>query len=132
MDDPPDAGLDAPVRALRAAAAAGLRAGVAPALLAVLVLLPVAIGLIGTLLPAFDYLPALGRASFGLSAWRELLSYPGVWASLRLSAGPSWMAIGQNLAGAGKNGIMACLSGSKVRAARCLDVTVLSESRGSR
>ena len=57
----------------------------APALLAVIVFLPVAAGLIGTLLPAFDYLPALGRVSFGLSAWRELLSYPGVFASLRLS-----------------------------------------------
>lgn len=43
------------------------------------------VGLAGTLLPAFGWLPALGRASLSLDAWRELLAWPGFMTSLRLT-----------------------------------------------
>ncbi|MEC9265850.1 MAG: ABC transporter permease subunit [Pseudomonadota bacterium] len=39
---------------------------------------PVAAGLIGTLLPAFGFLPALGGESVSLDPWRTLAEYPGV------------------------------------------------------
>jgi putative thiamine transport system permease protein len=48
-------------------------------------LLPVLAGLIGTLLPAFGYLPAIGGAQFSLAPWRALLDQPGVLTSVRLS-----------------------------------------------
>jgi putative thiamine transport system permease protein len=60
--------------------AAQRRAGVlrfAPALTVAAFLLPIAAGLIGTLLPAFGYLPAIGGHALGLDPWRELLAYPG-------------------------------------------------------
>jgi putative thiamine transport system permease protein len=50
----------------------------APALTLALFLGPVAAGLIGTLLPAFGYLPALGGEGVSLQAWRDLAAYPGV------------------------------------------------------
>nr|WP_210382376.1 ABC transporter permease [Jiella sonneratiae] len=52
-----------------------------PALLA----LPVAIGLVGVVLPAFGYLPALGGAEFSLDAFRRLLAMPGLSTSVFLS-----------------------------------------------
>jgi putative thiamine transport system permease protein len=42
-------------------------------------------GLIGTLLPAFGYLPAIGGEHFSLAPWRTLLEQPGVLTSVRLS-----------------------------------------------
>ncbi|MEP4377779.1 MAG: ABC transporter permease subunit [Alphaproteobacteria bacterium] len=42
-------------------------------------------GLIGTVLPAFGYLPALGRATFSLEPWQALFASPGVSESIRLS-----------------------------------------------
>ncbi|WP_420417779.1 ABC transporter permease [Pacificispira sp.] len=39
---------------------------------------PVAAGLIGTLLPAFGFLPALGGEAVSLDPWRTLAEYPGV------------------------------------------------------
>jgi putative thiamine transport system permease protein len=56
-----------------------------PALTLVLLLGPVAAGLIGTVLPAFGYLPALGGYSASLEPWRALFSSPGIWESVRLS-----------------------------------------------
>lgn len=50
----------------------------APALTLALFLGPVAAGLVGTLLPAFGYLPALGGDSASLQAWRDLWAYPGL------------------------------------------------------
>ena len=40
-------------------------------------LLPIAAGLVGTLLPAFGYLPAIGGTAFNLDGWRRLVAYPG-------------------------------------------------------
>ncbi|WP_430511300.1 ABC transporter permease [Pannonibacter phragmitetus] len=69
----------------------------APALLArgavlltlALLLLPIAFGLLGTLLPAFGYLPVLGGESFDLHAFRSLAATPGLLpaAVLSLAAG---------------------------------------------
>ena len=56
-----------------------------PALTLAIFLLPVGAGLIGTWLPAFGYLPALGGESFGLAPWRELLAAPGLGTSIRLT-----------------------------------------------
>jgi putative thiamine transport system permease protein len=51
--------------------------GFVPALTVAAFLLPIASGLIGTLLPAFGYLPAIGGHAFGLEPWRQLFDYPG-------------------------------------------------------
>lgn len=58
---------------MRAAAA---RLAAAPAL--ALVLAPAAAGLLGTLLPAFGWLPALGHHGPSLAPWRALLATPGL------------------------------------------------------
>lgn len=57
----------------------------APTLTLAVFLLPIAAGLIGTLLPAFGYLPALGGTSFNLAPWRDLIAYPGFASALRLT-----------------------------------------------
>lgn len=50
----------------------------APTVTLIVFLGPVAAGLIGTLLPAFGYFPALGGDGFSLDPWRALAAYPGV------------------------------------------------------
>ena len=62
---------------------AGLWAA-APWLTVALFILPVAAGLIGTLLPAFGYLPALGGHEIGWTPWQMLARQPGIATSLRL------------------------------------------------
>lgn len=57
----------------------------APIVTLILMLGPVLAGLLGTVLPAFGYLPSLGGDSFGLSAFAELLATPGIRVSIRLS-----------------------------------------------
>ncbi|NDW06995.1 ABC transporter permease [Jiella pacifica] len=52
-----------------------------PALLA----LPVGVGLVGVVLPAFGYLPALGGEAFSLAPFRQLLATPGLGTSALLS-----------------------------------------------
>ena len=49
----------------------------APAFTVAVFLLPIVAGLVGTLLPAFGYLPAIGGERFGLEGWRKLFGYPG-------------------------------------------------------
>jgi putative thiamine transport system permease protein len=74
---------------LVATAAAPRRGGVLrllPALTLALLIGPVAAGLIGTALPAFGYMPALGGDAFGLAPWRTLLATPGLGEMVRLSA----------------------------------------------
>jgi putative thiamine transport system permease protein len=62
----------------------GLRA--LPVALAVgVVLLPVAAGLLGTVLPAFGLLPALGGRTPSLEPWRVLFAQPGLAASVRVT-----------------------------------------------
>jgi putative thiamine transport system permease protein len=53
-----------------------------PALTVATFLLPIAAGLIGTLLPAFGYLPAIGGRALGFDPWRRLFAYPGFATSL--------------------------------------------------
>jgi putative thiamine transport system permease protein len=48
-------------------------------------LLPVGTGVIGTLLPAFGYLPAIGGDHLSLAPWRALIEQPGMLTSVRLS-----------------------------------------------
>ncbi len=57
----------------------------APALTLLLFLLPIGAGLIGTWLPSFGYLPVLGAEELSLEPWRQLLAYPGLPESLRLT-----------------------------------------------
>jgi putative thiamine transport system permease protein len=56
-----------------------------PALTLAAFLAPVAAGLLGTLLPAFGLLPALGGTGFSLEPWRRLLLAPELPAALRLT-----------------------------------------------
>ena len=56
----------------------GLSIRCAPPLTLLIFLGPVAAGLIGTLLPAFGYLPALGGDHLSFDPWRALARYPGV------------------------------------------------------
>ncbi len=51
----------------------------------ILLLVPLLGGLLGTLLPAFGYLPALGGDHFSLAPWRQLLAWPGLGKALGLS-----------------------------------------------
>ena len=46
---------------------------------------PVLLGVLGTVLPAFGFLPELGGAGFGLEPWRRLLDVPGLWRAAALS-----------------------------------------------
>jgi len=57
----------------------------APAVTVAAFLLPLAAGLIGTVLPAFGYLPAVGGESLSLWPWRRLLAEPGLATALRLT-----------------------------------------------
>lgn len=68
-----------------AAAARRSLLGYAPAVTLALFLLPIAAGLIGTWLPAFNYLPALGHGEPSLAPWRALAAHPGLGGSLRLT-----------------------------------------------
>ena len=56
-----------------------------PALTVGLFLGPVIAGLVGTLLPAFGYLPTLGGAQFSLEPWRRLLAAPGLFSALQVT-----------------------------------------------
>jgi len=49
------------------------------------VAVPVTAGLLGTLLPAFGLLPALGGRDISLEPWRILFAQPGLAASVRLT-----------------------------------------------
>ena len=58
---------------------------VVPALTLAVFLAPVAAGLLGTLLPAFGFLPTLGGTEVSLQPWRRLLLAPELPAALRLT-----------------------------------------------
>ncbi len=70
----------------------------APTVTLIVFLGPVAAGLIGTLLPAFGYLPALGSATVSLDPWRMLFAYPGLWDAALRSLGTGLMAGGISFA----------------------------------
>ncbi|MEY2689448.1 MAG: hypothetical protein RL375_3647, partial [Pseudomonadota bacterium] len=67
--------------------------GLAPALTVLVFTLPILAGLLGTLLPAFGYLPALGGSSFSLDPWRALLQAPGFATALQLTLLTGWLAM---------------------------------------
>lgn len=50
-----------------------------------MVVCPIAAGLIGTVLPAFGYFPAIGQHSVSLDAWRDLLDTPGIATTIRIT-----------------------------------------------
>lgn len=56
-----------------------------PPLTLALFLTPIGAGLIGTLLPAFGYLPAVGGDGVGMAPWRDLFAAPGIGESIRLT-----------------------------------------------
>lgn len=70
----------------------------APALTIAILIGPVAAGIIGTLLPAFGYLPALGGRDVSLEPFRALFASPGIAASMRLSIVNGLAAAGGALA----------------------------------
>lgn len=55
---------------------------------------PVAAGLIGTLVPAFGYLPALGGEAFTTVHWARLADYPGVGLAILRSLATGLVAVG--------------------------------------
>lgn len=57
----------------------------APALTLAAFLLPIGAGLIGTALPAFGWLPAIGGTEWSLAPWRQLLAAPGIGTSVTLT-----------------------------------------------
>ncbi|MGL4490978.1 MAG: ABC transporter permease [Rhizobiaceae bacterium] len=57
----------------------------APLIVIAIVLVPVLSGLIGTVLPAFGYLPALGGASFALEPFHRFFAEPGIFRAMGLS-----------------------------------------------
>jgi putative thiamine transport system permease protein len=59
--------------------------GLLPSLTVALFLLPIGAGLLGTLLPAFGWLPALGGEHLSLAPWRSLLAEPGLAHAVTLS-----------------------------------------------
>jgi putative thiamine transport system permease protein len=56
-----------------------------PAVTLALFLAPIAVGLLGTWLPAFGVLPALGGVAASLEPWRMLFAEPGLWGAVRLT-----------------------------------------------
>ncbi len=56
-----------------------------PAITLLLFLGPIAAGLIGTLLPAFGYLPSLGGDQVSLEPWRDLFAAPGLAKAIGLT-----------------------------------------------
>jgi putative thiamine transport system permease protein len=57
----------------------------APALTVAVFALPIGAGLLGTLAPAFGYLPAIGGTEWTLAPWRALFAHPGFSTGLQLT-----------------------------------------------
>jgi putative thiamine transport system permease protein len=57
----------------------------APVLTLALCLVPIGAGLVGTVLPAFGYMPALGLVAPSLQPWHDLFATPGFRDSVRLT-----------------------------------------------
>ena len=70
----------------------------APWITIALFLLPVAAGLVGTVLPAFGYLPAIGGDHLSVDPWHALAEQPGVMTSVRLSVQTGLLATALSLA----------------------------------
>ena len=76
----------------------GILLPLAPVLLAILLVVPVAAGLLGTVFPAFGILPALGLAEPTLAGLHALLATPGLawgaWLSVFTGLGSTLLALG--------------------------------------
>jgi putative thiamine transport system permease protein len=72
--------------------------GYFPGLTLILFLGPILVGLLGTLLPAFGYLPVLGGEQFTLEPWRRLLAAPGIETSVGLTLSSGFLATALALA----------------------------------
>lgn len=70
----------------------------APAITLFALLGPIGAGLIGTLLPAFGYLPALGANEVSLDPWRSLFAQPGLWSAFSLTVTTGFAATAVSLA----------------------------------
>ena len=68
-----------------AARRGGWPARLTPIAVLLVILAPIAVGLVYTLLPAIGYLPAVGGHGFDLAPWREVLRYPGLTTAIVLS-----------------------------------------------
>jgi putative thiamine transport system permease protein len=101
------------------AAPPGRRAGrllaAVPVLTLVLFLTPIAVGLLGTWIPAFGYLPALGGTEAGLAPWRALFESPGLPGAVRLTLVTGFLSTA--LALALSLGLCAAWHGSRTMAA---------------
>lgn len=64
----------------------------APPLAMLLLAGPILLGLVGTVLPAFGYLPALGGTQLSLDPWRTLLDQPGLVMSAATSLATGLLA----------------------------------------
>ncbi len=62
----------------------------APVLTVAAFAVPIGCGLIGTLMPAFGYLPAIGGDRWSLDPWRALFAAPGFMTSLQLTLSVGW------------------------------------------
>ena len=62
----------------------------APMLTVAAFAVPIAFGLVGTLMPAFGYLPAIGGDRWSLDPWRVLRDAPGFSTSLQLTLVVGW------------------------------------------
>jgi putative thiamine transport system permease protein len=69
----------------RRANRAGGGLGIFPVLTLAVFLAPIATGLLGTVLPAFGVLPALGGTQPSLEPWRDLFAAPGITTAIRLT-----------------------------------------------
>lgn len=61
-------------------------------------MLPIFAGLIGTVLPAFNYLPALGAEQFSFSAFSQFWQHPTTMAATRVSLQVGWLSTFLSLA----------------------------------
>lgn len=68
-----------------------------PALTLALFLTPIGAGLVGTLLPAFGYLPALGGTRLSFQPWADLFAAPGIERSLWLTVSTGLIATALSL-----------------------------------
>jgi putative thiamine transport system permease protein len=78
----------APLQQLIAAARLGSQPALLrylPAVTLLVFLGPVVAGLLGTVLPAFGYLPVLGGERFSLEPWRQLAVAPGIGSAVRVT-----------------------------------------------
>ncbi|MDZ4365965.1 MAG: ABC transporter permease [Afipia sp.] len=85
--------------------------GLLPPATLFLFLAPVLVGLAGTLLPAFGYLPAIGAHELSFAPWRSLFDWPGFGSALRLTLSIGVMSSLLSLAGA--VALVASLSGTR-------------------